>query len=106
MGMSKEVMKVIRELELGQKKLNQRLDNRNVILEGIKERFNDENGEKDYSKETEIISSYFTTYKKEHQYVKQLTASDIISGTGLNQKTVLYVLQNSGLFDPKGKGWI
>ncbi|KKN22608.1 hypothetical protein LCGC14_0913420 [marine sediment metagenome] len=109
-GISKDVMKMIRNMQETQKKMNQRLDNRNIILQGIKERFNHENGVKggklDISKETEIIRSFFTTYKKEHQYIKQIPASEIIKSTGLNQKTVLYVLQNSELFETKGKGWV
>ncbi|KKL66081.1 hypothetical protein LCGC14_2148550 [marine sediment metagenome] len=107
-GVNKEVMKMFRDMQDSQKKLNQRLDNRNVVLQGIKERFNHMNGKKenDYSSETETIRNFFTTYQKEHHYVKQISASDIITGTGLNQKTVMYVLQNGDLFEQKGKGWV
>lgn len=108
MGVSKETIQLIKSQGEAIKKLSQRLDNRNVILEGIKERFNHMNGKdkKDYSNEIKTIKNYFTQYEQENQYVRPLTVQEIIDGTKLDKGDVLHVLTESGFFKSKGKGWV
>lgn len=104
-GMSKEVMKLLKELQENQKKIMNGQKSEVVMRKAIKEKLNHINGNL-YTKEIEIVSNFFDEYPKTHAYVKEIRTADIIEETGLEQKVVLWILTKSGLFETKGRGWV
>lgn len=104
-GMSKEVMKLLKDIQENQKKLLNGQKPEVIIRNAIKEKLNHINGNL-YTKEIEIVSKFFDEYPKKHAYIKNITLEDIIKETGLDQKVVIWILNKSGLFETKGPGWI